>query len=267
MSSSSDIDPTDTVVGVFSDLGKRVMIFMVLIFSGIIYGTIVGSLNHLIFRNRRGVESATEDDPLAIDRIYSLPDMNIVFLGLLAAAAVVVGSIMIVRGGTRFFHFASVLFGGCLLAQLMGLKFGWQMGILVWILIGLLLVGSFFLFRKWRMKEEEAWQSELDAIYEENRLKREAKAREEAERLAEADEDAWTEGQSAGEEGPEHERAEGESPEVSEEKEEEVTLKIASALAASKGDLTPEILREVKRQEAADKAPPQGATENEEEQG
>lgn len=170
-------EPVESVAEAFSDLGKRVTMFIVCFFIGISQGFIAFLVNNL-FSRAKSSESSPQAENLewyeeTPKRFLDIPQFSLVALGIIGCAATCLGMVRIIQGSNKTGDRLMTIFGSSFLSILMSQRLGWQIGVVLWIALGVFLVIDVIALGVWNKREHKKWEENLAFIREENLRKRE----------------------------------------------------------------------------------------------
>jgi len=178
-------DPTSSFVAAFSELARRIGLFMCYVFTGVAVGLLSALPTYLISRFTQPEETSNApaeaydhiaDIMSAADLSSSMPPLaSIITMGG-GSICILYGIIFVMRGSTQLAPIVCAVVGGSLLALTSSMRWGLEPTWVTWLTLIILLACAQVLARLWKKKQDDAWQAELDEIYEENRKRREAKS-------------------------------------------------------------------------------------------
>ncbi len=170
-------EPVESVAEAFTDLGRRVTMFIICFFIGISQGLIAFLVNNLFSRVKISTSSPPvqnlewyEETP---KRFLDFPQFSLIALGIIGCAGTCLGMVRIIQGSTKLSDRLMTILGSSFLSILMSQRLGWHIGITLWIVLGIFLVLDVIALGIWRKREHQKWEANLAAIREENMRKRE----------------------------------------------------------------------------------------------
>lgn len=180
---SANIDPAQSAIAAFVDLGKRVGTFAACAGVGVLVGLFSAWLNHQILGGEVVESSALDeilDDPLAFRTESKFAKLPQFFMSILGIVPLFYGLVKIVKGSSSKVVLTLAMIGAAILAAVSTAKSGWTLGGVFWVTFIILTVGCYWAALKWEARQERLWEEGLSEIYAENEQRREQIAQEEA---------------------------------------------------------------------------------------